>query len=166
MTGQQTPATPVPGMTRRELEARIIAKAWKDPNYKRQLLSNPKAVLQQEISAIDPSVSLPPALQVQVHEEAPNAYQLVLPRNPRDISLGEVLGDNLEAVAPQTVAVVVSVVQNVVGNVVLINAVNTNFAVNAATLQAVIVDAVAVQVNNSITATVMGTAAVNAIVAA
>jgi hypothetical protein len=103
----QTAATPPAALTRRELEARIIAKAWKDPNYKARLLSNPKAVLQAEISAIDPDISLPAALQVGVHEEGPNLYHLVLPRNPREIALSEVLGDDLEAVAPQTVAVVV-----------------------------------------------------------
>ncbi len=116
MPNPQTPTKPPVALTRRELEARIIAKAWKDPNYRKRLLADPKGVLQHEIAAIDPSVSLPTALQVQVHEEAPDTYHLVLPRNPKDISLGEVLGDNLEAVAPQTVAVVTAVVQCVVGN--------------------------------------------------
>jgi hypothetical protein len=115
MPNPQTPVTPPAGLTRRELEARIIAKAWKDPNYRTRLLADPKGVLQSEISAIDPSVSLPTKLQVQVHEEAPDAYHLVLPRNPKDISLSEVLGDNLEAVAPQTVAVLGAVVGNATG---------------------------------------------------
>jgi hypothetical protein len=127
MPNPQTPANPPVALTRRDLEARIIAKAWKDPNYRKRLLADPKGVLQQEIGAIDPSVSLPAALQVQVHEEAPDTYHLVLPRNPKDISLGEILGDNLEAVAPQTVAVVANVVQNVMGIQV----------VNAAVVQAV-----------------------------
>ena len=103
----QAPATRPAALTRRDLEARIVAKAWKDPSYKARLLNDPKAVLQSEISAIDPAVSLPAALQVSVHEEGPNLYHLVLPRNPREIALSEVLGDNLEVVAPQTVAVVV-----------------------------------------------------------
>jgi Nitrile hydratase, alpha chain len=106
--------------TRRGFEARIIARAWKDPNYKQRLLNNPKAVLQQEIAAIDASVSLPAGLQVQVHEEAPNVYHLVLPRNPKDISLGELLGDNLEVVAPQTAAIAVIAVQNVINGPVVI----------------------------------------------
>jgi hypothetical protein len=100
--------------SRRAFEARIIAKAWKDPSYKQRLLANPKAALQQEVAAVDPSVVLPAELHVQVHEEAPNVYHLVLPRNPRDISLGELIGDNLEAVSPQTIAVVVATVQNTV----------------------------------------------------
>jgi Nitrile hydratase, alpha chain len=125
MPNPQISTAPTAALTRRDLEARIIAKAWKDPNYKQRLLTNPKAVLQHEIAAIDPSVSLPAGLQVQVHEEAPNVYHLVLPRNPKDISLGELLGENLEAVAPQTIAIVV------VGN--MSQVVN----VNAATVQAI-----------------------------
>lgn len=101
--------SPEAPMTRRDLEARIIAKAWKDPDYKARLTKDPKAVLQDELHAIDPSIALPDSLKVQVHEESPDTFHLVLPRNPNDISLGEVLGDNLEAVAPQTVAVVVVV---------------------------------------------------------
>jgi hypothetical protein len=103
-----TPATPAAAapLTRRGLEARIIAKAWKDPKYKGRLLRDPKGVLQDELKAVAPSVTLPEALQVDVHEETPNQFHLVLPRNPHEISLGELLGDDLEAVAPQTVAVV------------------------------------------------------------
>jgi hypothetical protein len=105
MTAGPTPSQPP--MTRRDLEARIIANAWRDSEYKAALLKHPKKVLQSELSAIDPSVVLPAGLKVHVHEEAPNRYHLVLPRNPKDITLYEVIGDNLETVAPQTVAVVV-----------------------------------------------------------
>jgi hypothetical protein len=101
------PAPASKPMTRRELEARIIAKAWKDPAYKQRLTSDPKGVLQEELHAIDPSIKLPDALQVQMHEENANLFHLVMPRNPNDIKLSEVMGDNLEAVAPQTIAVVV-----------------------------------------------------------
>ncbi|MGH6671543.1 MAG: NHLP leader peptide family RiPP precursor [Xanthobacteraceae bacterium] len=128
MNSRQTSVVPSGAFTRRDFEARVIAKAWKNPAYRQRLLSNPKGVLQQEISVVDPSVVLPSSLQVQVHEESPDIYHLVLPRNPKDISLGELLGDNLETVAPQTVAVVVvgvvnqaasmnlAVVSNIVGS--------------------------------------------------
>ena len=108
MTDQTTYAgdTPTP-MNRRDLEARIIANAWRDPKYRMRCSRIPRGVLQRELSAIDPSIVLPAGLQVQVHEETPDTYHLVLPRNPKDITLHEIVGDNLEAVAPQTVAVVV-----------------------------------------------------------
>jgi hypothetical protein len=122
-------------MTRRDLEARIIAKAWRNPAYKQRLLADPKSVLQHEIAEIDPSVSLPAGLQVQVHEEAADTYHLVLPRNPKDIALGEVLGDDLEAVAPQTIAVVViaAVAVNTVGAVNNVGVANVVGVGNVAT---------------------------------
>ena len=85
--------------------AAIIAKAWKDPDYKSRLIQNPKAVLRNELYEIDPSITLPDALNVQVHEETADLFHLVLPRNPTDIKLSEVIGDNLEGVAPPQVMV-------------------------------------------------------------
>jgi len=96
-------ATP---MSRRELESKIVAKAWRDPKYRAALLKDPKAVLEAELKAIHPDIELPKSLNVNVHEEDADTYQIVLPRNPKDISLSEVVGDDLEAVAPQTVAIV------------------------------------------------------------
>jgi|WetSurMetagenome_2_1015567.scaffolds.fasta_scaffold123654_2 hypothetical protein len=134
MTDPTTPVNPV-SMTRRDLEARIIAKAWRDPEYKKRLLSDPKGVLQSEIQAIDPAVKLPDSLQAYAHEETANTYHFVLPRNPRDISLSEVLSDDLEAVAPQTIAVVVvaAVALNTVGAVNSIGVANVVGAGNVAT---------------------------------
>jgi hypothetical protein len=134
MTDKDTP-TAAPVLTRRDLEARIIAKAWKNPAYKQRLLADPKGTLQHEIAEVDPSVSLPTGLQVHVHEEAPDTYHLVLPRNPKDIALDEVLGDDLEAVAPQTIAVVVlaAVAANTVGAVNNVGAANVVGVGNVAT---------------------------------
>jgi hypothetical protein len=134
MSGLNTPTLPAQPMTRREWEARIVAKAWRDPSFKTLLLADPKAAFQQELGAIDPAIRLPAALQVQVHEETPTTYHLVLPRNPREISLGEVVGDDLlEAVAPQTIAVLLIAV--VAGNTVVAgnNVAAVNVAVTANT---------------------------------
>jgi len=132
MTGLATSTPPAQPMTRRELEAKIVAKAWRDPAFKALLTSNPKAALQHELTAIDPAIRLPAALEVHVHEETANSYHLVLPRNPRDISLGEVVGDDLESIAPQTIAVLVVGVAVVAGNTVAAgnNLANVNAAVN------------------------------------
>jgi len=107
-----------PISTRRDLEARIISKAWKDPKYLSRLKKNPKDVLAEELKAVDPCITLPDKLKVSLHEEGPSNYHLVVPRNPRDITLAEVVGDDLEAVAPQTIAVVVAALGAVVGNTV------------------------------------------------
>ncbi|HYO76041.1 MAG TPA: NHLP leader peptide family RiPP precursor [Thermoanaerobaculia bacterium] len=123
---------PKPIQTRRDLEARIVARAWREPSYKQRLLKDPKGVLQEELQNIDPNIQLPPGLKVAVHEEAANQYHLVLPRNPKEITLGDVAGDDLEALAPQTIAVVVVGLGVVVGNTVgLVNNVgNTNVGAN------------------------------------
>ena len=103
--------------TRNELEGRIIAKAWRDPKYKARLIKDPKGVLAEELKAVDPSIDLPKDLKVDVHQETKDQYHLVLPRNPDDIRVSEVLHDgDLEAVAPQTIAVVVAGIAVVVGN--------------------------------------------------
>jgi hypothetical protein len=116
MSDQATPLSGARPLTRRELEAKIIARAWRDPGFKQQLLENPHLALQSELREIDPSIVLPATLQVHVHAEKPNVYHLVLPRNPRDIPLGEVVGDNLEALASQTVAVVTTTTNAVINN--------------------------------------------------
>jgi hypothetical protein len=141
MANPTPPPNPGPKpMTRKDFEAQIVAKAWRDPAYKQRLLKDPRSVLQEELQTIDPSVKLPPDLKVSVHEESPTQYHLVLPRNPNEISLGEVAGDNLEAIAPQTIAVVVlaAVAVNTVGalnNVGAVNAAVTgNVGVNANTI--------------------------------
>lgn len=131
---QNPPQKPI--STRRDLESHIVAQAWRDPAYRDRLLRDPKSVLQEELQKLDPNIQLPADLQVAVHEEAPTQMHLVLPRNPREISLSEAAGDNLEAIAPQTIAVVVlaAVAVNTVAaanNVGTVNAAaNTNVGVN------------------------------------
>jgi hypothetical protein len=130
-----TPTTPYkkPIMTRRDLEAHIVANAWRDPAYRARLLKDPKGVVQEELHSVDSSINLPADLKVHVHEESQSSYHLVLPRNPKEISLSDVVGDdNLEALAPQTIAVLVAVVAVVAGNTVTVgnNLTNVNAVVN------------------------------------
>ncbi|HEX4495913.1 MAG TPA: NHLP leader peptide family RiPP precursor [Thermoanaerobaculia bacterium] len=132
------PPTPPhkPITTRRELESHIVAQAWRDPAYRELLLKDPKEVLQEELKKIDPNIQLPAGLHVSVHEETPTHMHIVLPRNPRDISISEAAGGDLEAIAPQTIAILVlaAVAVNTVAaanNVGTVNAaVNTNVGVN------------------------------------
>lgn len=71
-----------PPTTRAEFEAGIVAKAWKDPEYKRRLLADPKKVLEEEIAGMNPGVKLPASLEVYVHEETPHMLHFTLPVNP------------------------------------------------------------------------------------
>ena len=108
MSKDSGPATDQPQPTsRQDLEVRMIAKAWRDPAYEAALLADPKAALQKELQTVDPSIELPDDLTVAVHPEDENTYHIVIPRNPAEIGTGGVSGEDMDAVSPQTVAIVV-----------------------------------------------------------
>lgn len=54
-------------------KAEIIAKAWSTPDYKRQLLANPKAVIAGEFD-----VDIPAGINIKVLEDTPDTAYLVL----------------------------------------------------------------------------------------
>jgi hypothetical protein len=62
--------------SRKEWEAKIIVHAWKDQNFKRQLLSNPEQALKEF------GCPYPKNCHFKVIEEKENEYTLVLPRSP------------------------------------------------------------------------------------
>lgn len=64
--------------SRRELESKIIAHAWKDPRFRERLLKDPKSALKE----LDCPV--PEKLQLKVIEEQENQWLLVLPKVPVD----------------------------------------------------------------------------------
>ena len=69
---------------RKDKEAEIIAKALKEPAFKQELLSNPKAAIEREVGQ-----PLPPDVEIQVVEETPTTLYLVLPSTstvPRELS--------------------------------------------------------------------------------
>lgn len=79
--------------TRKDIEARIIAKAWKDEAYKRELFANPKAVIGQEFG-----VEFAEEVTIQVTEENPTSLYLVLPMLP-EIEEVEFSEEELEILA-------------------------------------------------------------------
>ncbi len=84
-------------MTRQEIEAEIIKKAWEDDKFRQELLANPKATLTKMFN-----VDFPEELKFEIHEESPTRMHLVLPAKP-DMSGSRELSDNdLEAVSGGT----------------------------------------------------------------
>lgn len=96
--------------TRKEFEAELITKAWKDAVFKQELLSNPKAVYARELGQ-----QLPENLQVQVMEEDDRHLYLALPKSPQVSE--EITDEALEAIAGGggTILVEVNDVQVVIG---------------------------------------------------
>lgn len=62
--------------SRREWEAKIIAHAWKDSDFRKRLLANPKSALKEIHCPISEK------LQLKVIEEDENQWVLILPKAP------------------------------------------------------------------------------------
>lgn len=85
------------GMTERyEFEQKLIERAWEDEAFKQKLLSNPKAVFEEESGE-----ELPKSLEIEVLQESANKVYLVLPNNPASAieTEGELSEEALESVA-------------------------------------------------------------------
>ena len=65
-------------VTRHDFELYLIRKAWGDPAFREELIGDPKAVLTRELNA----ESLPEGVEVEVLEETPEKYYLVIPMPP------------------------------------------------------------------------------------
>jgi hypothetical protein len=62
--------------SRKDWEAKVIAHAWKDQDFKRKLLSNPEATLREF------GFPCPKNGHFKIIEEKENEYTLVLPKGP------------------------------------------------------------------------------------
>lgn len=88
--------------TRQEVEARIIAKAWKDEAYKQELLTNPKATIEKEFD-----VELPEQINVKVLAEDSTSLHFVLPMCPK-LTEQELSEDELETIAGGTLSAIIT----------------------------------------------------------
>jgi hypothetical protein len=79
-------------VTRRDLETALIEKCWKDPEFKKTVLSDPKGMLESHIGQ-----KLPAPLKVFIHEEDANTLHFSIPPTPSNLS--ELSDDELEKVA-------------------------------------------------------------------
>jgi hypothetical protein len=58
----------------------LIKRAWQDAEFKRQLLSDPRATLEAALG-----VTLPAGLHICIHEQTPTDLHLVLPMPPEEL---------------------------------------------------------------------------------
>ncbi len=62
-----------------DLHYKVIAKAWKDPEFRKKLKSNPKETLNSM------GYSIPDDIEVKVAEDDAHQFTFVLPAAPSDI---------------------------------------------------------------------------------
>jgi|SRR3954465_7679794 len=84
-----------PTMTRRDLETRLIERAWKDPEFRKQVVSDPKGMLEKQLGR-----SLPEKLKIHIHEEDANTLHFSVPTPPANTA--ELSDEDLEKVAGGT----------------------------------------------------------------
>src|SRR5262245_14980808 len=72
---------------RRDLEAKIVARAWADESFRERLKADPRGAVAEETG-----ITVPESVQIEVLEETPDKAYLVIPSNRMAIS-----DDDLEA---------------------------------------------------------------------
>ncbi len=80
---------------RREMETALIEKCWKDPEFKKAVLSDPKGIFERHTGR-----SLPPGMKIFIHEEDANTLHLTIP--PAPSNLADLSDEDLERVAGGT----------------------------------------------------------------
>jgi Nitrile hydratase, alpha chain len=88
--------------TRRDLETALIEKCWKDPEFKKQVITDPKGMLERHTGQ-----KLPPQVRIVIHEEDANTLHFSIPLAPSNLT--ELSDDDLERVAGGTDLVVTAV---------------------------------------------------------
>jgi len=88
--------------TRRDLETKLIEKAWKDPAFKQAVISDPKGLLEKYIGQ-----KLPEQMRIFVHEEDANTLHFSIPTAPANVT--ELSDADLENVAGGTDLVVTAI---------------------------------------------------------
>jgi hypothetical protein len=81
--------------TRRELETALIEKCWKDPEFKKAVVSDPKGMLERHTGR-----KLPAQVKIIIHEEDANTLHLSIPPAPSNLT--ELSDQDLERVAGGT----------------------------------------------------------------
>ena len=96
-------------VTRRDLETALIEKCWKDAEFKRAVLSDPKGMLERHIGQ-----KLPAPMTIFIHEEDANTLHFSIPPAPSNLS--ELSDDDLEKVAGGTdIGITVMVLSGILG---------------------------------------------------
>jgi Nitrile hydratase, alpha chain len=77
-----------------EMERRLVQRSLQDDAFRRRLLEDPRATVEQELGT-----RLPEGVEVRAVEETADTIYLVLPGRSADVQGGELSDQELEAVA-------------------------------------------------------------------
>jgi hypothetical protein len=67
------------GGPRSQVDLQLVLRAWKDEDFRQQLITNPKAAIEQEFG-----IEIPEDVDVHVHQQNDNHLHLILPELPDD----------------------------------------------------------------------------------
>src|SRR5215470_2203339 len=91
-----TDASAAAPLTRKDIEAKIVALAWQDDDFRRKFVADPKGQFEERLGT-----KLPASLKMTVHEENENSLYFVIPMKPKT-NLSELSDEELEKVAGGT----------------------------------------------------------------
>ncbi|HEX5454142.1 MAG TPA: NHLP leader peptide family RiPP precursor [Stellaceae bacterium] len=80
-------------LTRQDIEAKIVALAWQDDEFRKKFLADPKGQFEAHLGT-----KLPDGLKITAHQEDENQLHFVIPVKPK-ANLDELSDDDLEKVA-------------------------------------------------------------------
>src|SRR3974390_2385628 len=82
-------------VTRRDLETRLVEKAWKDPVFRKDIVNDFKGMIEKQTGQ-----KLPEQLRIFVYEEDANTLHFSIP--PAPSNLNELSDEELDTVAGGT----------------------------------------------------------------
>jgi hypothetical protein len=87
-----TEASVAAPLTRKDIEAKIVALAWQDDDFRRKFVADPKGQFEARLGT-----KLPQSLRMTAHEENENSLHFVIPMKPQ--ATAELSDEELEKVA-------------------------------------------------------------------
>lgn len=82
-------------MNRSEIEAQLVARAWRDPEFLDALKSDPYPIIEHETHKYFPYFKIPENCKVTVLEESEDHLVLVFPMQPETVSEGQLSDEHL-----------------------------------------------------------------------